>query len=41
MIREFEEINRLYAIWRKFADSGEELAVRRLANLKKIEASIQ
>ena len=37
----FEEINRLCAIWRKFADTGEELAVKGLANLKKIEASIR
>jgi D-psicose/D-tagatose/L-ribulose 3-epimerase len=36
----FEELNRLCAIWRKFADSGEELAVKGLANLKKIEASL-
>ena len=37
----FEEINRLCAIWRKFADTGEELAVKGLKNLKKIEASIR
>jgi D-psicose/D-tagatose/L-ribulose 3-epimerase len=37
----FEEINRLCAIWRKFADTGEELAIKGLANLKKIEASIK
>lgn len=37
----FEEINRLCAIWRKFADTGEELAVKGLANLKRIEASIR
>ncbi|HTY81656.1 MAG TPA: sugar phosphate isomerase/epimerase family protein [Dehalococcoidales bacterium] len=36
----FEELNRLCAIWRKFADSGEELAIKGLANLKKIEASL-
>ena len=36
----FEELNRLCAIWRKFADTGEELAVKGLANLKKIEASL-
>ena len=36
----FEEINRLAAIWRKYADTGEELATQGLANLKKIEASI-
>jgi D-psicose/D-tagatose/L-ribulose 3-epimerase len=37
----FEELNRLCAIWRKFADSGEELAVKGLANLNKIEASLE
>jgi D-psicose/D-tagatose/L-ribulose 3-epimerase len=37
----FEELNRLCAIWRKFADSGEELAIKGLANLKKIEASLK
>jgi D-psicose/D-tagatose/L-ribulose 3-epimerase len=36
----FEELNRLCAIWRKFADSGEELAIKGLANLKKIEVSL-
>ena len=36
----FEEINRLAAIWRKYADTGEDLATQGLANLKKIEASI-
>jgi len=36
----FVELNRLCAIWRKFADSGEELAVKGLANLKKIEAAL-
>lgn len=36
----FEELNRLCAIWRKFADTGEELAVKGLANLKRIEASL-
>jgi len=36
----FEEINRLCAIWRKFADTGEKLAVEGLKNLKKIEASL-
>lgn len=36
----FEELNRLCAIWRKFADTGEELAVRGLANLKEIEKSL-
>ncbi len=37
----FEEINRLAAIWRKFAETGEELAVSGLANLKRIEANIK
>ena len=37
----FEEINRLAAIWRKYADTGEELATKGLANLKKIEATIK
>jgi D-psicose/D-tagatose/L-ribulose 3-epimerase len=37
----FEELNRLCAIWRKFADSGEELAVKGLANLRKIADSIE
>lgn len=32
----FEELNRLCAIWRKFADSGEELAVRGKSNLEGI-----
>ena len=36
----FEELNRLCAIWRKFADSGEELAVKGLKNLKAIAAEI-
>jgi D-psicose/D-tagatose/L-ribulose 3-epimerase len=36
----FEELNRLCAIWRKFADTGEELAIKGLQNLKKIEASL-
>jgi D-psicose/D-tagatose/L-ribulose 3-epimerase len=36
----FEELNRLCAIWRKFADTGEELAVKGLENLKRIEASL-
>jgi D-psicose/D-tagatose/L-ribulose 3-epimerase len=33
----FEELNRVCAIWRKFADTGEELAVKGLENLKAIE----
>jgi D-psicose/D-tagatose/L-ribulose 3-epimerase len=36
----FKELNRLCAIWRKFADTGEELAVKGLQNLKKIEAGL-
>lgn len=36
----FEEINRLCAIWRKYADTGEELAVQGLKNLKAIAASV-
>jgi len=33
----FEELNRLCAIWRKFAETGEELALEGLKNLKEIE----
>lgn len=36
----FEELNRNCAIWRKFADTGEELAVKGLANLKGIASSM-
>lgn len=36
----FEELNRVCAIWRKFADTGEELAVEGLANLQRIAAGI-
>lgn len=36
----FEELNANCAIWRKFADTGEELAIKGLANLKKIAAQI-
>lgn len=36
----FEELNANCAIWRKFADTGEELAVQGLANLKKIAKKI-
>ena len=36
----FEEINRTCAIWRKFAESGEQLATEGLRNLKEIAASI-
>lgn len=37
----FEELNANCAIWRKFAETGEELAVQGLANLKKIAAEIE
>jgi len=33
----FIELNRLCAIWRKFAETGEELALEGLQNLKDIE----
>ncbi len=36
----FEELNRLCAIWRRFSDSGEALAVEGLKNLKAIAAEI-
>jgi D-psicose/D-tagatose/L-ribulose 3-epimerase len=36
----FEELNRLCAIWRKFADSGEALAIEGLKNLKAIAATV-
>ena len=36
----FEELNANCAIWRKFADTGEELAVQGLANLKRIAAGL-
>jgi len=36
----FVELNRLCAIWRKFAETGEELAVKGLKNLKEIENSL-
>jgi len=36
----FEELNRLCAIWRRFADSGEDLAVRGKANLERIASEI-
>ena len=36
----FEELNGNCAIWRKFADSGEELAIKGLENLKKIAEKI-
>ena len=37
----FEELNGNCAIWRKFAETGEELAVQGLANLKIIAESIE
>ena len=37
----FEELNRLCAIWRRFADSGEALAVEGLKNLKAVAAEIK
>lgn len=37
----FEELNRLCAIWRRFADSGEELAVRGKENLEAIAAEVE
>lgn len=36
----FEELSGNCAIWRKFADTGEELAVKGLANLKEIAAAL-
>ncbi|MDF1569589.1 MAG: sugar phosphate isomerase/epimerase [Spirochaetaceae bacterium] len=36
----FEELNRECAIWRSFADSGEELAVKGKANLESIAAEL-
>ena len=36
----FEELNRLCAIWRKFAETGEVLAIEGLRNLKNIEKSL-
>ena len=36
----FEELNGMCAIWRKFAESGEELAVKGLHNLRKIASEI-
>ena len=36
----FEELNRLCAIWRKFAESGEALAISGLKNLKQIAAKV-
>ncbi len=36
----FEELSKNCAIWRRFTDTGEELAVKGLANLKRIAAEI-
>jgi D-psicose/D-tagatose/L-ribulose 3-epimerase len=36
----FEELAANCAIWRKFADSGEELAIRGLANLKRVASTL-
>jgi len=38
---DFVELNRLCCIWRKFAETGEELAVKGLKNLKEIEKSLR
>ena len=37
----FEELTRLCAIWRSYADTGEELAVKGLSNLKEIEKTLE
>jgi D-psicose/D-tagatose/L-ribulose 3-epimerase len=37
---DFEEVNRLCAIWRRFAESGEQLATEGLENLKAIAATV-
>ncbi|MDR0361597.1 MAG: sugar phosphate isomerase/epimerase [Planctomycetota bacterium] len=36
----FEELSKNCAIWRRFTDTGEELAIKGLANLKKISAEV-
>ena len=36
----FEELTRLCAIWRSYADTGEELAIKGLKNLKEIEKTL-
>ena len=38
---DFVELNRLCCIWRKFAETGEELAVKGLKNLKELEKSLR
>jgi D-psicose/D-tagatose/L-ribulose 3-epimerase len=37
----FEELNRLCAIWRKFAETGEILAIEGLKNLKAIASEVE
>jgi D-psicose/D-tagatose/L-ribulose 3-epimerase len=37
----FEELNRLCAIWRRFAESGEALAVQGKKNLEAILAQLE
>jgi len=37
----FEELNRLSAIWRRFAESGEALAVQGKKNLEAILAQLE
>lgn len=37
----FEELNSLCAIWRKFAESGEQLAIEGLSNLKQIASEVK
>ena len=37
----FEEVNRLCAIWRKFAESGEALAIEGLKNLRAIATDVE
>jgi len=37
----FEELNRLCAIWRKFAESGEALAIEGLRNLKALASEVE
>ncbi len=37
----FEELTRLCAIWRSYADTGEELAISGLKNLKEIEKTLE
>ena len=37
----FEELTSMCAIWRSFADTGEDLAIRGLENLKAIEKKLR